>query len=65
MRKLLFSALFAASCLTMNAQNLDDVQEKIAKKKYDEAKEKIDKMLNETKDQKNANAWYQKGIVYY
>lgn len=48
----------------MFAQNLNDVQEKISKGKYDEAKEKIDKVLTDPKGQKNANAWYYKGVVY-
>ena len=64
MRKLILSAILVASSVTMFAQNLDDVKEKIDKKKYDEAKEKIDKTLSEPKGQKNANAWYYKGIVY-
>lgn len=64
MRKLILSAILVASSATMFAQNLDDVKEKIDKKKYDEAKEKIDKILSEPKGQKNANAWFYKGIVY-
>jgi hypothetical protein len=64
MRKLILSAILVASSATMFAQNLDDVKEKIDKKKFDEAKEKIDKILTEPKGQKNANAWYYKGIVY-
>lgn len=49
----------------MYAQNLEDVQERISKGKYAEAKERIDKILSESKGQKNANAWYNKGIIYY
>lgn len=64
MRKLILSAILVASSATMFAQNLDDVKDKIDKKKYDEAKEKIDKILTEPKGQKNANAWFYKGIVY-
>lgn len=48
----------------MFAQNLNDIQEKISKGKYDEAKEKVDKVLADPKGQKNANAWYYKGVVY-
>jgi hypothetical protein len=65
MRKLIFSAVMVASGFTMYAQNLEDVQEKISKGKYGEAQEKIDKLLADAKGQKNANAWYTKGIVYY
>ena len=65
MRKLIFSAFMVASSFTMFAQSLEDVQEKVNKGKYGEAKEKIDKLLADSKGQKNANAWYYKGIVYY
>ena len=64
MRKLLLTALLAASVSSLFAQKLDDVQEKISKNKYDEAKEKIDKILADPKNQTNANAWYYKGKVY-
>lgn len=64
MRKLILSAFFAATSLALSAQNLDDIQEKINKGKYDEAKEKIDKVLADAKNQKSANAWYYKAYVY-
>lgn len=64
MRKLILSAFFLATGTALFAQNLDDIQDKINKGKYDEAKEKIDKVLAEPKYQKNANAWYYKGVVY-
>ncbi|HWJ27761.1 MAG TPA: hypothetical protein VNS32_14545 [Flavisolibacter sp.] len=64
MRRLLLSALLAASVSGLYAQKLDDVQDKISKGKYDEAKEKIDKILEDPKNQNNANAWYYKGKVY-
>lgn len=64
MRKLLFTVLFAASVSSLFAQKLEDVQEKISKNKYDEAKDKIDKFLADPKNQSNANAWYYKGKVY-
>ena len=54
-----------ATSLTMFAQSLEDVQEKVNKGKYGEAREKIDKLLADAKGQKNPNAWYYKGIVYY
>ena len=64
MRKLLFTVLLAGSFTGLFAQKLDDVQEKISKGKYDEAKEKIDKFLADPKNQSNANAWYYKGKIY-
>src|SRR5438270_2628904 len=64
MRKLLLTVLLAASAQLLFAQKLDDVQEKISKGKYDEAKDKIDKFLADPKNQTNANAWYYKGKIY-
>src|SRR5690349_12176432 len=64
MRKLLVTVLLAVSFSGLFAQKLDDVQEKISKGKYDEAKEKIDKFLAEPKNQNVANAWYYKGKIY-
>lgn len=64
MRKLLFTVLFGTACSGLFAQKLDDVQEKVSKGKYDEAKEKIDKFLEDPKNQGVANAWYWKGKVY-
>lgn len=64
MRKLFFTAFLFASGTALFAQNLDDVQDRISKQKYGEAKEKIDKVLTDAKGQKSANAWYYKGVVY-
>ncbi|MFN2440092.1 MAG: hypothetical protein ABR503_12890, partial [Chitinophagaceae bacterium] len=64
MRKLILSALFLAASTALFAQKLDDVEESVKKGKYAEAKEKIDKVLADTKNQKSANAWYYKGLVY-
>ncbi len=65
MRKLIFFVIMVASSLTIFAQSLEDVQEKVTKLKYGEAQEKIDKLLLDAKGQKNPNAWYYKGIIYY
>ncbi|MEI6945809.1 hypothetical protein V9K67_01330 [Paraflavisolibacter sp. H34] len=65
MRKLIFSAIMVASSGALFAQKLDDVQEKISKGKFAEAQEKIDKIIEDPKGQKNAEAWYYRGIVYY
>jgi hypothetical protein len=64
MRKLLLSAILLSFGFAVTAQKLDDVQEKISKGKYGEAKEKIDEILKEEKGQKTANAWYYKGVIY-
>src|SRR5215213_8460765 len=64
MRKLLLSLVLSASVTGVFAQKLEEVQEKISKGKYDEAKEKIDKFLADPKNQSTANAWYYKGKIY-
>jgi len=64
MRKLLLSVLFIGAIFIVKAQELEEVQEKISKGKFDEAKEKIDKILADEKNQKKANPWYYKGTVY-
>src|SRR5436853_59217 len=64
MRRFLLLALLATSLTRVFAQKLDDVQDKISKGKYNEAKEKIDKILEDPKNQNNANAWYYKGKIY-
>ncbi|RYZ23168.1 MAG: tetratricopeptide repeat protein, partial [Chitinophagaceae bacterium] len=64
MRKLFLTAAFAASLTITYAQDLKDVQEKISKGKYDEAKEKLDKFLADPKNANNANAYYYKGQIH-
>ncbi len=64
MRKLILSAFFLAASTALFAQKLDDVEESVKKGKYVEAKDKIDKVLADTKNQSSANAWYYKGLVY-
>jgi hypothetical protein len=64
MRKFLLTAVLFASATALFAQNLDDVQDKISKKKYEDAKASIDKVLADPKGQKSANAWYYKGVIY-
>jgi hypothetical protein len=67
MRKLLLTAAFAASMMATYAQDLKDVQEKISKGKYDEAKEKLDKFLADPKNANDPGAYYYKGVInnYY
>ena len=64
MRKLLLAGMFAAASFAGSAQKVEDVEEKYSKGKYDEAKEKIDKIMAEPKNQNNSKAWYWKGKVY-
>ncbi|ANE49586.1 hypothetical protein [Flavisolibacter tropicus] len=64
MRKLILSALLVAATSSLFAQKLDDIQDKIGKKKYGEAKEKVDAALNDPKNQSNADYWFAKAQVY-
>lgn len=64
MHKLFLTAAFAASLTISYGQDLKDVQEKISKGKYDEAKEKLDKYLADPKNANNANAYYYKGQIH-
>ncbi|MGV3528792.1 MAG: tetratricopeptide repeat protein [Flavisolibacter sp.] len=65
MRKILMIASLALfSFSALHAQKVKDVQEKFQKGKYDEAKEKIDELLNDPKNQSLPEAWYWKGKVY-
>ncbi len=45
-------------------EELKEIQEKINKGKFVEAKDKLDKFMADPKNQKNANAWYYKGVIY-
>ena len=60
MRKLILSALLVAATSSLFAQKLDDIQEKIGKKKYGEAKEKVDAALADPKNQANSDFWFAK-----
>ncbi len=64
MRKFFLATAFALTVTSTFAQDLlKDVQEKISKGKYDEAKEKLDKFMADPKNANNANAYYYKGVI--
>lgn len=68
MRKLFLAAALAAAATIGYAQdNLKDVQEKISKGKYAEAKASLDKFMADPKNANNANAYYYKAQIqrYY
>lgn len=65
MRKLLLSLLLAAFFTGVFAQKVDDVKEKISKGKFDEAKEKIDKLVADPKNQNNPDVWFYESVVYH
>lgn len=64
MRKFILSALLLATGAGAFAQKLSDVEKKIGEGKYEDAREAVNKLLADPKNQTNANAWYRKGQVY-
>ena len=67
MRKLFLAAALAALATIGHAQDLKDVQEKISKGKYADAKTSLEKFMADPKNANNANAYYYKGQIqkYY
>jgi hypothetical protein len=68
MRKLFLLAglAFAASgAFGQKLEKLDDVKEKIQKGKYDEAKEKLDKVFESPQANSNSDALFYRAIVYH
>lgn len=66
MRKLILLAGLAVTMSTafaQKAEKLDDVKEKVSKGKYDEAKEKLDKVL--AADPNHSEALFYKAVVYH
>lgn len=64
MRKLVLALLLAASFTGAFAQKLDDVKEKIDKQKWEEAREKLDKAMQDPKNLNNSTAWFYKAQIY-
>ncbi len=65
MRHLILSAtLLTGISVTAFAQDFNDIKSQLDKGKYADARSKIDKVLTDPKNQKSANAWYYKGVVY-
>lgn len=64
MRKLILSFAFVLAGTALFAQNFDDIQEKIGKGKYDEAKEKLDKLAADAKATSKSDFWYLKAKIY-
>ena len=64
MRKILMTALLGILSFSLVAQELTDIEDKISKAKWDEAREKIDKYLATEKNAKKAEGWYYKAVIY-
>ncbi len=64
MKKLFILCALFFTQLFSYAQDLEDINEMLGKMKYQEAKEAIDKYLQNPKKEKDAEAWYYKGRIY-
>ncbi|MFT3912410.1 MAG: hypothetical protein QM737_23485 [Ferruginibacter sp.] len=64
MKRICFVILVSFIGLATRAQDLDDIQEKINKAQFKEARTDIDKFLSSAKNANDAKAWYLKGRVY-
>jgi tetratricopeptide (TPR) repeat protein len=64
MRKLVLSALMIAGFTCAFAQKIDDVKKDVDNQKYAQAREKLDKMLADPKNQDNADLWFYRAQVF-
>ena len=64
MKKLFIAAFFILSQISGFTQDLEDINDLLGKNKYQEAKDAIDKYLQNPKKEKDAEAWYFKGRIY-
>ena len=64
MKKLFIAAFFILSQISGFTQDLEDINDLLGKNKYQEAKDAIDKYLQNHKKEKDAEAWYFKGRIY-
>ena len=64
MKKLFIAAFFILSQISGFTQDLEDINDLLGKNKYQEAKDAIDKYMQNPKKEKDAEAWYFKGRIY-
>jgi tetratricopeptide (TPR) repeat protein len=64
MKKSLFICLLAICSINIYSQDVKKAKDFLAANSLDKAKESIDQTLANTKNQKDAEAWYTKGKVY-
>lgn len=64
MKQIMLIALMAGWTLGIAAQNLNKVKNLLADNKLDQAKEGIDALLTQPKNQKNSEVWYTKAKIY-
>lgn len=64
MQKILLALLFSFAAISVQAQNLEEINDMVAKQEWDKAKAAIDKYLSNPKKANDANGWYFKGLIY-
>lgn len=64
MKKIMFITLLAGLSFGLSAQNLNKVKDLLKNNELDKAKEGIDQLLTNPKNQKNAETWYTKAKIY-
>src|ERR1700704_2909792 len=64
MRKIFLTTLLGILTMSLFAQELEDVKDRIQKGKWKEAQEKVDKYLANEKNAKKPEGWYYKAVVY-
>lgn len=67
MRKLLLfvGLAVAVSSFGQKTEKLDDIKDKVQKGKYDEAKEKLDKVLADPSSASNSDVLFYKAVIYH
>src|SRR3954469_10592250 len=63
MRRSIFTAVLALTAFFVNAQSAEDALKQLDSKKFDKAKEIVDKLTADP-NSKNADAWFAKSLVY-
>jgi hypothetical protein len=64
MRKIFLTTLLGILTMSLFAQELEDIQDRIQKGKWKEAQEKVDKYLANEKNAKKPEGWYYKAVIY-
>jgi hypothetical protein len=64
MKKLVFTALLAATGFGLYAQNIDKIKDLYKNKKLAEAKTQVDQFVATEKNAKNGEGWYMKAKIY-
>lgn len=64
MKQIILTVLVAVISLQLSAQNLNKVKDMLGKNELDKAKEGIDLLLTNAKQQKNAEVWVTKAKIY-